>query len=99
MYVVWEHGVVGGCVSGGEVLVGGAILCSTVSPPRRKTLPRRVTVRRGGSSGDAVPLEESFPRRGSSDRGSSAPGDRQLVNSSQRVALEREHLHHPSRRW
>ena len=29
----------------------------------------------------------SFPRRGSSDCGSSALGDRQLVNSSQRVAL------------
>ena len=40
--------------------------------------------------------EEYFPRRGSSDCGSSALGDRQLVNSSRQVALDREPHLHPS---
>ena len=44
-------------VGSGGASTGVLATSSTVSPPTRKTLPRRVTVRRGGYSGEAMPLD------------------------------------------
>ena len=62
----WEGGVGGGSGLGkrggrGVSWVRGAssgvqATTSTVSPPMRQTRPRRVTVHRGGSSGEVMPL-------------------------------------------
>jgi hypothetical protein len=62
---VWEGGLefrwgrrgVGQGVSGsGRASTGVQATTSTVSPLTRHTHPRRVTVRRGGSSGETMPL-------------------------------------------
>ena len=62
----WEGGVGGGSGLGkrggrGVSWVRGAstgvqATTSTVSPPMRQTRPQRVTVHRGGSSGEVMPL-------------------------------------------
>ena len=51
--------MVGGCKSGPAGLTPGGVWAtsSTVSPPRRYSLLRRVTVCRGGFRGEAMPLD------------------------------------------
>ena len=55
-----------------------------VNPSSARDSSSRVFQRRGYAAGC---WKSSFPRQGSGDCGSSALGDRQLLNSSQRVPL------------
>ena len=68
----------------GHILYG--VTTDEVTPSSTRDSASRFQLR-GSAAGC---WKSSFPRRGSSDCGSSALGDRQLMNTSEKVALDRK---------